>query len=125
MSITVINLIPTFTTALTDKTLFRGTTVLYPLSVNDPEGFTVIVSYTPVNTWMTISGSTLSIAPPIATLTGIYPITVTLFDGAMYATSTFNVIVNNNPPIFTSTPLLDQTVSVGATGIYLIPCSDP
>ena len=85
----------------------------------------MIVSYTPVNTWMTISGSTLSIAPPIATLTGIYSITVTLFDGAMYATSTFNVIVNNNPPIFTSTPLLNQTVSVGATGIYLIPCSDP
>ena len=104
LSVTISNAIPVFTVALADQTLFRGVTISYSLTVADPDGFSVIVSYTPIVTWITLAGSTFSISPLMTTPTGIYLITVTLFDGAMYATSTFNINVNNNPPVF-NTPL--------------------
>ena len=48
------------------------------------------------------------------------PISLSLFDGAMTTISTFNLIVVNNPPVFTQ-PLIDQTLNIGSSITYQIP----
>ena len=66
--------------------------------------------------FMTFIGNLFTITPPPLTLLSVsYPITVSLFDGAMMTTSTFNVIVINLPPTFGTFPLPDQTTHVGST----------
>ena len=65
--------------------------------------------------FVTLLGNDFTITPTITLLSASYPITVSLFDGAMTTTSTFNVIVINLPPTFVTFPLPDQTIHVGST----------
>ena len=55
--------------------------------------------------YISVQGNNLIIAPQITNPIETTLITVTLFDGAMYAYSVFNVIVINNPPIFVTKPV--------------------
>ena len=55
--------------------------------------------------FVTLSGDVFNIIPTLNLLSAIYPITVSLFDGAMTTTSTFNIIVVNLPPTFGTNPL--------------------
>ena len=76
--------------------------------------------------FMTFLGNLFTITPPPLTLLSVsYPITVSLFDGAMTTTSTFNVIVINLPPTFVNFPLPDQTIHVGSTLSFTPSINDP
>lgn len=75
--------------------------------------------------FVTFSGNTFTIAPPLTEVNGAtYPISVSIFDGAMTTTSSFNVIVAV-PPKFVIIPLPAQTVSVGAIFSFTPSIIDP
>ena len=96
------------------------------MTVSDPDLFSVTVSSTPPHSFIALSGTTFTFNPLTTDTLGSYPITVTLFDGAMTATSTFNVIISALPPVFITIPLLDQYITVGASSItYTIVGADP
>jgi hypothetical protein len=66
--------------------------------------------------WMTFTGLTFTISPSILVTVGSYPITVMVYNGILYSTAvTFNVNVIQLmiPPVFSSLPLIDQTVVAG------------
>ena len=67
--------------------------------------------------FVSLIGNVFTIAPTLTMLPAIYPISVSLFDGVMTTTSTFNVIVINDPPVLIQA-LPDQTIYTGSSIIY-------
>ena len=84
-NVIILNNIPTFDVPLIDQTICRGRSTVYPLLVSDPDGFTVIVTYLPIKSYISVQGHNLIIAPQITNTIETTAITLTLFDGAMYA----------------------------------------
>jgi len=75
--------------------------------------------------FVSLIGNLFTIAPTLTLLPASYPILVSIFDGAMTTTSTFNVIVINDPPVFIQA-LADQTIYIGSSIIYQLPTAiDP
>jgi hypothetical protein len=99
---------PTFATALATQTVTIGFSKTYPLpATSDPEGAVVSVTsvvetgLTVLPSFITLAGTTLTIAPVAATPTGTTTIDVTLSDGINSPVFSFNVIVQaNSPPSF-------------------------
>ena len=77
--------------------------------------------------FMTISDSNaFIISPTIADTLPSYLITVVINDGLYTASSTFTVFLLDDPPVFDSLPLIDQTISIGdPPKSYTILASDP
>jgi hypothetical protein len=72
---------------------------------------------------MILSGNTFTLAPLPSDPIGTYPVTITLFDGAMTAISSFNVIIVNNPPSYNPAPS-NKVLNVGTSLIYQLFPSD-
>ena len=109
MNIIVLNDYPIFTVQVVDQTVSVGQTSNYILPNNDPEGFTNILTLlSALPSYVTFSSSpaTLHFTPTYSVPATTIPISLSLFDGAMTTLNTFNLIVVNNPPVFTSA-LLD------------------
>ena len=53
-NVIILNNIPTFDVPLIDQTICRGNSTVYPISVSDPDGFTVIVTYAPIMSYITV-----------------------------------------------------------------------
>ena len=98
-------------------------TYLLP-SATDPEGAAVVITLTVGPTWMSISGSTLTMIP-LSTQVGTNSVTVSISDGYSTVSYVFNVIVINSPPTFATTPAT-QSVSIGTSFPYTLPAiTDP
>jgi hypothetical protein len=109
MNINVLNDYPIFTVPITDQTVSVGQISNYLLSNNDPEGFTnTLTLLSALPSYVTFSSSlvTLHFTPTYSVAATTIPISLSLFDGAMTTLNTFNLIIVNNPPVFTSA-LLD------------------
>ena len=53
-NVIILNNIPTFDVPLIDQTVWRGKNTVYSISVSDPDGFTVIVTYTPIKSYISV-----------------------------------------------------------------------
>ena len=53
-NVIILNNIPTFDVPLIDQTVWRGNNTVYPISVSDPDGFTVIVTYSPFKSYISV-----------------------------------------------------------------------
>ena len=111
MNINLLNDYPIFTVPVVDQTVSVGQTRNYLLPNNDPEGFTNILTLLSVlPSYVTFVSSplpaTFTFNPTYSVAATTIPISLSLFDGAMTTLNTFNLIVVNNPPVFTSA-LLD------------------
>ena len=109
MNIIVLNDYPIFNVPVVDQTVPVGQTRNYLLPNNDPEGFTntlTLSSALPPYVTFSSSPATLHFIPTYSVAATTIPISLSLFDGAMTSLNTFNLIVVNNPPVFTSA-LLD------------------
>ena len=62
-NVIILNNIPTFDVPLIDQNICRGISTVYPLSVSDPDGFPIIVSYSPIMSYITVQGHNLIIFP--------------------------------------------------------------
>ena len=105
-NVIVTNLPPLFSPLPVDQNAIADSIstdyILPPLS--DPEGAPVTLALVTGPTYVTLSGSTLSINPLTSDPAGTFPVTVSLSDGVnVPAVYIFNVIVTNQPPAFAST----------------------
>ena len=111
MNIIVLNDYPIFNVPVVDQRVPVGQTTNYLLPNNDPEGFTnTLTLSSALLPYVTFVSSplpaTFTFNPTYSVAATTIPISLSLFDGAMTSLNTFNLIVVNNPPVFTSA-LLD------------------
>ncbi|MFA5771540.1 MAG: Ser-Thr-rich GPI-anchored membrane family protein [Thermoplasmata archaeon] len=97
------NQAPTITNIFTNRTTVNlGEQAIITVIASDADGGTLAYSYSLTNG--TISGNDSIVTWTAPTTSGTYPITVTVSDGFLSATSSINVTVvntsTNNPPIF-------------------------
>ena len=107
-SITLVNLPPAFATPPVTQSISVGNTVPYPLpAAVDPEGATVIITLSSPALFISLSGTNIIMTPSLSLITdiGTFLVTLTLSDGFNIVTVTFNVVVANLPPAFSSAPI--------------------
>jgi hypothetical protein len=118
MNINVLNDVPVFSSALVTQYVSVGHSHSYTIVDIDPEGFSNTVSVTGMPGFMSFLANIFTISPLFSEKNGtIYPVIVSLSDGAMISTSTFNVIIINLPPAFVPL-IINQTVFIGNTITY-------
>lgn len=59
----------------------------------------------------------LNVNPILPTQAGTYAMSITVTDSALSVSTSFNVVVNNNPPRFTSV-MPDRIVPLNTVGVY-------
>lgn len=95
-------------------------TSFYVLPVaSDPENTPTVITFTISPNWMKIVGPTISMKP-LSNQIGSYPVTVQLSDGYNNVPYSFNVIVINSLPAFSTAPVT-QTLTAGNTLSYTLP----
>ena len=106
MTIGISNLPPYFSSALIPQTIHSFVTSTYTFGPTiDQEGAVVTITVSGLQpSWMSFSGSTLTMSPQITTLLTAYSITVTITDGVNIVPIALVVNVINTPPAFASTP---------------------
>jgi hypothetical protein len=92
---------------LADQTVTAGATIIYAPITTDPEGGPVTVTATTLPPFITIVSNAFNIAPKFSVKAGIYLVdAIKISDGVQSSSIiySFNVVVNNLPPYFGSSP---------------------
>ena len=102
-----------------------GTPYSYAVAANDPQGFHLTYSLTTFPTGMTIDASTGIISWPNPTPAGTQNVVVKVTDpyGTFTTQAYALLVVNNLPPVFTSTP--KQAADAGQAYHYTAVATDP
>jgi hypothetical protein len=104
------------TSAGTLGTFTENIAVSLSVSATDPEGTSITYSSSDIPNWLTLNSSTGSITgtPPLLSSDTTYSFTVTATDGINSSPRTFSLVVNGNPPVWsTGTTLPTFTKNVG------------
>jgi hypothetical protein len=104
------------TSAGTLGTFTENIAISLSVSATDPEGTSIVYSSSDLPAWLTLNSSTGSIAgtPPLLSSDTTYSFTVTATDGINSSPRTFSLVVNGNPPVWsTGTTLPTFTKNVG------------
>ena len=81
---------------------------------------------TALASFITLSGSTIAIAPTLQSQVGTYSLSIAITDGLNSPVSSLTVVINANQIPTLTAPLTTQTVVVGLPGTYTIPSfADP
>jgi hypothetical protein len=105
--VVVINSPPTFATVPVAQSISAGGSLPYTLpAITDTENDVVTVSLiAPLISFVSITGTVITIAPPIITPSGTSLVSGQLFDGINTVPFSFNVVIANLPPAFNSAPI--------------------
>ena len=97
---------PSFTAALVAQTVSLGHSKSYPLpSTTIPTPVISILTITPAVSWITLTGSSITMNPTYTDLAGTFSVTIQLTLGTITVEFPFNVISSNTPPLFATAPV--------------------
>ena len=122
ITVSNVNRSPTFGT-LSSKTVAEGGTLTTTVTATDPDGDLVTITASGLKTWMTFSGSTLTLKPGYSD-SGSYSVTFTASDGKLSTTASLPITVTgtNQAPVIGTVPAL--TTAEGATFSHTVIVSD-
>jgi len=108
------------TSAGTLGTFTENIAISLSVSATDPEGTSITYSSSDLPAWLTLNSSTGSITgtPPLLSSDTTYSFTVTATDGINSSPRTFSVVVNANPPVWstgTSLPTFTRNLGYSTT----------
>jgi len=85
--------------AIGNKSVNEGTQLQWTVTASDPDGDTVTITTSPLQSWMSFNGTTFT-ADPGYTNSGNYNVTFTASDGSLTASETITISVGNvnRPP---------------------------
>ena len=78
----------------------------YQLSITtSPAPVITIQSISPAVSWITLTGTSITMNPAYTDLAGIFSVTMQLTLGTVIITFPFNVVSSNTPPSFATAPV--------------------